>query len=77
MEERVSSTSPRRNTGVMLWTKLKAILHSEVRNSICRMKYMYLQLAIYSNSVYISGKPWDRTTKCIPGMYCRICYVSL
>ena len=30
---------------------------NEVRNSICRMKYMYLQLALYSNSVYISGKP--------------------
>ena len=30
---------------------------NEVQNSIRRMKYMYLQLAFYSNSVYISGKP--------------------
>ena len=28
---------------------------NEVQNSICRMKY--LELAFYSNSVYISGKP--------------------
>ena len=57
MEERVSSTSPRRNIGVMLWTQLKSIFtqRNEVRNSIRIMKY--LELAFYSNSVYISGKP--------------------
>ena len=31
MDERVSSTSPRRNVGFMLWTQLKAILHSETK----------------------------------------------
>ena len=30
---------------------------NKVRNSIHRMKNMYLELAFYSNSVYISGKP--------------------
>ena len=30
-------------------------MRNEVRNSIRRMKY--LELAFYSNSVYISGKP--------------------
>ena len=56
MEERVSSTSPRRNIGVMLWTQLKSIFtqRNEVRNSIRRMKY--LELAFYSNSVDISSK---------------------
>ena len=59
MEERVSSISPRRNTGVLLWTqpKGKSTQRNEVRNSISRMKYMYLELAFYQNSVYISGKP--------------------
>ena len=57
MEERVPSTSPRRNIAVMLWTQLISIFtqRNEVRNSIRRMKY--LKLAFYSNSVYISGKP--------------------
>ena len=57
MEERVSSTSPTRNIGVMLWTQLESIFtqRNEERNSIRRMKY--LELAFYSNSVYISGKP--------------------
>ena len=57
MEERVSSTSPRRNIGVTLWTQLKSIFtqRNEVRNSIHRMKH--LELAFYSHSVYISGKP--------------------
>ena len=31
MEERISSTSLRRNIGVMLWTQLKAILHVEMK----------------------------------------------
>ena len=31
MEERILSTSPRRNVGVMLWTQLKASLHSETK----------------------------------------------
>ena len=57
MEERVSSTSPRRNTGVMNKTKGHFTQRNEVRNSIRRMKYMYLELAFYSNSVYISGNP--------------------
>ena len=57
MEERVSSTSPRRNIGIMLWTQLKSTFtqQNEVRNSIGRMKY--LELAFYSNFVYSSGKP--------------------
>ena len=56
MEERVSSTSHRRNLGVMLWTQLKAFYTAKrMRNSSRRMKY--LQLAFYQNSVYISGKP--------------------
>ena len=35
-------------------TKGRFIHRNEVRNSICRVKY--LELAFYSNSVYISGK---------------------
>ena len=31
MEEKVSRTSTRRNIRVMLWTQLKAILHSETK----------------------------------------------
>ena len=57
MEERVSSTSPRRNKGVMLWTQLKGHFtpRNEVQNSIRKMKF--LELAFFSNSVYISGNP--------------------
>ena len=36
-------------------TKGQFTQRNEVQNSICRMKY--LDLAFYSNSVYISGKP--------------------
>ena len=57
MEESVSSTSPRQNIGVILWTQLQVFLtqRNEVRNSIRWMKY--LELAFNSNSVNISGKP--------------------
>ena len=74
MEERVSSTSPKRNIGVILWTQLKGIFtqRNEKRHIIRRMKC--LELAFYSNSVYISGKLLyaDRG---IPGMHCRVCLV--
>ena len=52
MEERVSSTSPRRNIGVLLWTQQKAFFtqRNEVRNSIRRIKY--LELAFYSLSMH-------------------------
>ena len=51
MEERVSSTSPRRNIGVLLGTQQKAFFtqRNEVRNSIRRIKY--LELAFYSLSM--------------------------
>ena len=50
---------------------------NEVRNSICRTKYV--ELAFYSNSVYISGKPLDAergivqlnaSSECPPGFNC-------
>ena len=43
---------------VMNTTKGLSTQRNEVRNSIHRMKY--LELAFYSNSVYISGKPFYR-----------------
>ena len=39
----------------MVTTKGLFIQQNQVRNSIRRMKY--LELAFYTNSVYISGKP--------------------
>ena len=81
MEERVSSTSPRRIIRVVLWTQLKSIFtqRNEVRNSIRRMKY--LELAFYSNSVYISSKPLYAERGIIqlntsPEMHYRVCLVS-
>ena len=38
-------------------TKGHVTQRNEARNSIRRMKY--LELAFYSNSVYISSKPWN------------------
>ena len=53
---------------------------NEVRNSIRRMKY--LELAFYSNSVYISGKPLYaergivQLNACPESTAGRICFVS-
>ena len=58
----------------MLWTQLKGIFtqQNEMRNIIRRMKY--LELAFYSNSVYIFGKLLY-AERGIPGMHFRVCLV--
>ena len=43
---------------------------NEVRNSIRRMKY--LELAFYSNSVYISGKPLYAAERGIVQLYASL-----